>query len=113
MYSLALGTGEVSLLEITSAYGTLAAGGVRAEPIFVKSVYDRDGKLLEENPVYREEVLSPQSSFLITIYGIHWRPLSNFRLLDASVNDCCRVLRNRLSRPHRGATGWCQVWSAA
>jgi penicillin-binding protein 1A len=66
VYSLALGTGEVNLLEITSAYGTLAAGGVRAEPIFVKSVYDRDGKLLEENPVYREEVLSPQTSFLIT-----------------------------------------------
>ncbi|MEJ2722708.1 MAG: penicillin-binding transpeptidase domain-containing protein, partial [bacterium] len=66
VYSLALGTGEVSLMEITSAYGTLAAGGVRAEPITVKSVYDRDGKLLEENPVYREEVLSRQTSYMIT-----------------------------------------------
>ncbi|UCG52106.1 MAG: PBP1A family penicillin-binding protein [Candidatus Latescibacterota bacterium] len=66
VYSLALGTEEVSLLEITSAYGTIAAGGVRAEPIVVKSVFDRDGKLLEENPIYREEVLSPQTSFMIT-----------------------------------------------
>jgi penicillin-binding protein 1A len=66
VYSLALGTGEVTLLELTSAYSALAAGGVRAEPLFVLSVYDRDGKLLEENSVYREEVLSPQLSYMIT-----------------------------------------------
>ncbi|UCH85029.1 MAG: PBP1A family penicillin-binding protein [Candidatus Latescibacterota bacterium] len=75
VYSLALGTGEVTLMEITSAYGTIAAGGVRAEPIAVKSVYDRDGKLLEENAVYREEVLSPQTSFLIT------------NMLESTVNE--------------------------
>jgi penicillin-binding protein 1A len=66
VYSLALGTEEVTLLELTNAYATLAAGGVRAEPIFVKRVFDRDGKLLEDNTVYREEVLSPQSAFIIT-----------------------------------------------
>jgi penicillin-binding protein 1A len=66
VYSLALGTGDVSLLEITSAYAALAAGGVRAEPLFIRSIYDRDGKLLEENPVYRQEVLSPQLSYVMT-----------------------------------------------
>jgi penicillin-binding protein 1A len=66
VYSLALGTSEVTLLELTSAYGTLAAGGIRAEPMFVKQVVDRNGKVLEENSVYREEVLSPQSSYMIT-----------------------------------------------
>jgi penicillin-binding protein 1A len=66
VYSLALGTSEVNLLELTSAYGTMAAGGVRAEPLFVKQIVDRDGKVLEENDVYREEVLSPQTSFMIT-----------------------------------------------
>lgn len=66
VYSLALGTEEVSLLELTSAYSAFAAGGVRAEPLFVKSIYDRNGKLLEENSVYREEVLSPQLSYVIT-----------------------------------------------
>jgi membrane carboxypeptidase/penicillin-binding protein len=34
--------------------------------MFIKSVYDRDGKLLEDNSVYREEVLSPQLSYMIT-----------------------------------------------
>jgi penicillin-binding protein 1A len=66
VYSLALGTEEVSLLELTSAYAALAAGGIRAEPLFVKRVYDRDGKLLEENSVYREEAMSPQTTYVIT-----------------------------------------------
>ncbi len=66
VYSLALGSSEVTLLEMTNAFATLAAGGVRAEPIAVKKVLDRDGTILEENSVYREEVLSPQSSFMIT-----------------------------------------------
>jgi penicillin-binding protein 1A len=66
VYSLALGTEEVSLIELTTAYATLAAGGVHAEPLVVKRVYDRDGKLLEENSVYREEALSPQTSYVIT-----------------------------------------------
>jgi penicillin-binding protein 1A len=66
VYSLALGTSEVNLLELTSAYGTLAARGIRAEPLAVKQVIDRDGKVLEDNAVYREEVLSPQTSYMIT-----------------------------------------------
>lgn len=66
VYSLALGTSEVNLLELTSAYGTLAAGGVRAEPMFIKDIVDRNGKVLEENAVYREEVLDPQTSYVIT-----------------------------------------------
>ncbi|MDH3216899.1 MAG: PBP1A family penicillin-binding protein, partial [Candidatus Krumholzibacteria bacterium] len=66
VYSLALGTSEVDLLELTSAYGTLAAGGIRAEPLFVKKVVDRNGNVLEENSVYREEVLTPQTCYMIT-----------------------------------------------
>jgi penicillin-binding protein 1A len=66
VYSLALGTEEVTLMELTSAYAALAAGGVRAEPLIVKRVYDRDGKLLEENSVYREEALDRQTTYVIT-----------------------------------------------
>jgi penicillin-binding protein 1A len=66
VYSLALGTSEVTLLELTNAYASMASGGVRAEPLFVKKVVDRNGKVLEENEVYREEVMSPQTSYMIT-----------------------------------------------
>jgi penicillin-binding protein 1A len=66
VYSIALGSSEVTLIELTSAYSALAAGGVRAEPMAIIKVVDRDGRVLEDNPVYREEVLNPQTSYIIT-----------------------------------------------
>jgi penicillin-binding protein 1A len=66
VYALALGVSEVTLMELTNAYTTIAAGGVRTEPMLVKKVVDREGKILEENFAYREEVLDPQSNFMIT-----------------------------------------------
>jgi penicillin-binding protein 1A len=46
--SLALGTGEVTPLELVNGYATLAAGGYPAPPILVVRVRDRDGLVLEE-----------------------------------------------------------------
>ena len=47
--SLALGTGEVTPLELVNGYTTLAAGGFPAPPILVVRVRDRDGNVLEES----------------------------------------------------------------
>ena len=66
VYSLALGVSEVTLLELTNAYATIAAGGMRGDPVFIKKVLDREGRVLEENEVFREEVLDPQSNYMIT-----------------------------------------------
>jgi penicillin-binding protein 1A len=49
--SLALGSTEVSLLELTDAYSTIADGGRRVPPVFIKRVLDRTGKVLLENVV--------------------------------------------------------------
>ena len=46
--SLALGTSEVTLLEMVSAYCTFANEGVYREPIVVTRIEDRRGRLLEE-----------------------------------------------------------------
>jgi penicillin-binding protein 1A len=46
---IALGTSEVSLLELTRAYGPFANGGHRLEPRFVRRVLDREGRVLAEN----------------------------------------------------------------
>jgi penicillin-binding protein 1A len=48
--TLALGTGEVTPLELTNAYASIAAHGFAAQPLLVLSVRDRHGKLLEEHP---------------------------------------------------------------
>ena len=47
--SLALGTSDVSLLEMTSAFGVLATGGEKAETLSILKVTDKNGKILEEN----------------------------------------------------------------
>ncbi|HVO76370.1 MAG TPA: penicillin-binding transpeptidase domain-containing protein, partial [Candidatus Bathyarchaeia archaeon] len=64
--SLALGTSEVTLLELTSAYGVLAAEGMRAEPMAITRIEDRNGNVLEEFREYHEEVLQPDVAYLMT-----------------------------------------------
>jgi penicillin-binding protein 1A len=44
--SMALGTGETTLLDITTAYGELANGGRKITPTFIDWVQDRHGKLV-------------------------------------------------------------------
>jgi penicillin-binding protein 1A len=48
--TLALGTGEVTPLELTNAYASIAAHGFEAPPLLVLSVKDRHGRLLEDHP---------------------------------------------------------------
>ncbi|HMA76198.1 MAG TPA: PBP1A family penicillin-binding protein [Candidatus Krumholzibacteriaceae bacterium] len=65
-YSLALGTEDVSLLELTTAYGVLAAEGIHSEPMAILKIEDRNGNVLEENYPSRREVLSPEIAYLAT-----------------------------------------------
>ncbi len=44
--SVALGAGEVDLLELTAAYGVFANGGLAAWPYAVVTIHDADGRLL-------------------------------------------------------------------
>lgn len=53
--SLALGTSEVTLLELTQAYATIAAGGLRAHPYFVTEVKTSSGKVLYRRQSAPEE----------------------------------------------------------
>ena len=64
--SLSLGTFEVNLVEMTSAYGVFPNKGIRIRPYFISRVEDRDGNLLEENALQAEEVISPQTAYLMT-----------------------------------------------
>lgn len=47
--SLALGSSEVTPLELVRAYAVFASRGHLIRPIFIKKVVDRDGQVLEEN----------------------------------------------------------------
>ena len=47
--SLALGSSEVSLLELTSAYSVFANAGAYRKPKSILRIYDRNGTLIEDN----------------------------------------------------------------
>lgn len=49
--SMAIGTYEVTPLELVNAFAVFAAGGVLADPLFVTKVAEHDGRVLEEAAV--------------------------------------------------------------
>jgi penicillin-binding protein 1A len=58
--SAVLGTNEVNTLEMATAYGTLATGGVRSRPVPVSRVTDARGTVLWSANTTGERVLDPQ-----------------------------------------------------
>lgn len=64
--SLALGAGEATLLEVTSAYTAFPNGGVRMKPFDVLKVMDREGNLLEEGRSQANDVIRADTAFVMT-----------------------------------------------
>ncbi len=64
--SLALGSSEVNLLELTSAYAVLANRGIRNDPISILKVEDKNGNVLEKNSPRPTEVLTEETASTIT-----------------------------------------------
>src|SRR5262249_25376561 len=64
--SRALGSSEVNLLELTSAYSVFANRGVRNEPSFIVKVEDKNGVVLERSTEHPFEVLSEQTAATMT-----------------------------------------------
>jgi penicillin-binding protein 1C len=60
--TLVLGGGEVSLLDLTSAYGVFANDGLRNAYRPVLEVKDKDGNVLEKTGVTPERALTPEAS---------------------------------------------------
>jgi 1A family penicillin-binding protein len=61
--SLALGTGEVTPLELTAAYAVFANGGEAVRPRGIRRVLDRDGGVAHAEEVQRTRVLDPTVAF--------------------------------------------------
>ena len=64
--SMALGTSEVTLLELASAYGVFANQGIRNDPLYILKVEDRNGNVLERNSPHPVEVLSEETAAVMT-----------------------------------------------
>jgi len=65
--SVALGGGEVSLLELTAAYGAFSNGGYRLVPYSISSISDEEGNILYESPAQGQvRVLDERVAWLIS-----------------------------------------------
>lgn len=60
--SLALGTNEVTLLELTAAYNTLASCGIYYEPFSIKKITTSDDKVLYERNINKKERIANSSN---------------------------------------------------
>ncbi|MFC2151521.1 transglycosylase domain-containing protein [Bacteroidota bacterium] len=64
--SIFLGTSDISLFEMTSAYSTFSNKGVHAQPIFVTRIEDKNGNILAQFTSTKNEAISEQTAFLMT-----------------------------------------------
>ncbi|PQJ21788.1 transglycosylase domain-containing protein [Tenacibaculum sp. SG-28] len=63
--SIALGTVDLSLMEMVSAYSTFANKGLRIKPMMITRIEDKNGTVLGEFIPESKEVLSEESSYVI------------------------------------------------
>lgn len=65
----ALGTTEISLLEMTKVYNTISARGIQQEPTFITKITDKKGKVIydiEKEDLEGKKVLTEQDSFILS-----------------------------------------------
>ncbi|MBD2138339.1 penicillin-binding protein 1A [Anabaena sp. FACHB-1237] len=65
-YSLALGSNEVNLLEITSAYGTFATQGLHTEVHGIRRILNRQGDVIWSAKYEQKRVLDADSAAIMT-----------------------------------------------
>ncbi|WP_373044126.1 penicillin-binding protein 1A [Vulgatibacter sp.] len=91
--TLALGTGEVTPMELANAYATIASGGLAGEPVLVEKVVDRNGEVLEEARPQLRPAISPALAYVLG------------ELLQAVVTEGTGKAAAVLGRPTAGKTG--------
>jgi penicillin-binding protein 1B len=64
--SMALGTFEVTLMEMAKAYTTFINSGTNIEPVPIREIQAPDGTVVYRAPRVVSQVLSPQTAYLVT-----------------------------------------------
>jgi penicillin-binding protein 1A len=91
--TIALGSLSVTPLELALCYSVFANNGLKATPIAIKYITDSKGRILESNEPEAEEVISPQTAFLIT------------SMMEDVVKNGTGWRAKALGRPVAGKTG--------
>jgi penicillin-binding protein 1A len=91
--TIALGSLSISPLNLALSYSVFASNGFKVRPVAVKYITDSKGMILESNEPEAEEVISPQTAFLIT------------SMMEDVVRDGTGWRAKELGRPVAGKTG--------
>ncbi len=90
---LALGSSDVTLSELTSAYAVFADHGIKIGPVSILMITDSTGKVLYVNDIVPEQVIQPESAYLTTC------------LLKGAIEHGTGWKARELGRPAAGKTG--------
>jgi penicillin-binding protein 1A len=63
--SIVLGTSDLSVLELTGAYGTFANKGMWVEPTYMLRIEDKNGNVLQEFIPKKREAISEETAYLM------------------------------------------------
>lgn len=66
VYSIFLGTSDLSLEEMVGAYGVFANKGVYTRPLYVTRIEDRNGNVISTFTPYIDEVINENDAYLMT-----------------------------------------------
>lgn len=91
--SLALGSAEMTLLDLTTLYGVFANQGIHTEPTFITRIVDRFGAVKEEHLLSARRVMSPEVAYTVT------------SMLESVVQHGTGRRARALERPAAGKTG--------
>jgi penicillin-binding protein 1A len=90
---LAIGAGDATLQEMTSAFSSFANQGLRMKPMYVTRITDRDGNAIEESHPTAKDAIRADTAYLMT------------SLLRGVVERGTAVRARSLKRPICGKTG--------
>ena len=90
---LALGSSDVTLLELTSVYSVFANGGIRLDPVAILSITDSSGRVLSSGDPLPVQAMKPETAYIIT------------NLLKGVIERGTGWKARELSRPVAGKTG--------
>ena len=99
--SLALGTKEIKLIDMVTAYSTLASLGYKNKPHFIKRIEDSNGNILYEYNDTKEQVLNSSISFITNEL---LTSTYNYNFIDYNYPTCYDIT-DKLSNKYSVKTG--------
>ncbi|NOZ88069.1 MAG: PBP1A family penicillin-binding protein [Deltaproteobacteria bacterium] len=111
---LVLGSSCVTMEELASVYGVFVRGGTRMPVTYVRRIFDRHGRILEDHTVFWDELLPPEDQLSRLVDALGHEPKQILspqvayiitKLLREVVQMGTGVEASRLGLPAGGKTG--------